>query len=809
MRAVWLRARAEIRDRRRALLSATLICGLVGAAVLATLAGARRTQSIYPDFLETHRAEDVVVNDASFFAEVFWKPDFDALSRLPYVESAVEFVLGGVGGELESDLSEGGLYIGSSDPNFMRTIHKPLVVQGRLPDPTDADEVAVPYFAEGQLASFRLGEHKRIQVGEAIVEVTVVGRHVFPGEVPPEPNFGFGILVTPAFLERYGSEGGFTFPSIMIRFQGRGDVVRFQRDVPALAGGKLVQPQQQDSHARAVLSSANLQASALRLLALFIGLTGALIVGQLLARETSIGSEDVAILRALGLDRRQRFALGILRVAPVAIGGALLALVAAWLASPLFPRGTLRTITPSVALTFDASILGIGTLLIAAAVFALILLPAWRAAEVAGRTQLVQERPSRIAALVSALGMSTPAVTGARLALERGRGRTAIPVLSSMSVVALGIGSFVAATTFAGSLNFMIDRPDLYGKTWDAVITTWIDAEPPEDDTVPRATAAALVNDPDIEALAFADSGIPFRLYSDDGPPNGIPVAGLALMNLKGSLFPPILEGRAPETPDEVVLGTRMLRELGITLDPLRPPSIQVSLQGNEGIRLPLRVVGRAVIPPLGSFGELGYGVALTSEERLVPLLAGGDRPPVVVDLLVRWRPGADPEQVLDRYQDRFPHLAEGEEISSGEFADAVSFGGVQGAPLIVGSVLASLGAATLAHVLVTSIRSRRRDVAILKTVGFVSGQARRAVAWQSTFTVLVATAIGVPIGVIGGRWLWSRVADNIGVRAQPRVSLVLVALLIPAVIVLANLIAALPARSAARTRPALVLRSE
>jgi ABC-type lipoprotein release transport system permease subunit len=810
MSAVWLRARAEIRDRRQALISATLICGLVGAAVLATLAGARRTQSVYPRFLETHRAEDVIISDISVFEPVFWAPDFEKLSKLEYVEAGVRFTLGGVGGELGADLKEGTIFIASPDPNFMRTIRRPLVVEGRLPDPTKPDEIAVPYFADGELGTFEVGSRKRLQISdEEIVEFTVVGHTVFPGELPPAPIFGYGILMTPAFLDRYGEQIGFRLDSIMLRFRDRDDIIRFQDDLRELSGGKIVQPQQQDSHARAVLSSTNLQASALRLLALFMALTGALIVGQLLARETAIGADDAGILRALGFDRRQRFVLGILRAAPVAIGGALLAIVAAWLASPLFPRGSVRTITPSIAPTFDAAVLGTGSLVIVAAVLVLIVPAAWRAAGVAGRTQPVQERPSRIAAFVSTIGMSTPAITGARLALERGRGRTAVPVVSSMIVVSLGIAAFVAASTFAGSLDLLIDRPDLYGKTWDSEVSTWIDEELPPDDKVPRTTAAALANDPDIEALALADSGIPFRVFSERGPERGIPVQGLAVMNLKGSVLPPILEGRAPESPNEVVLGTRMLRELRLRLDPLRPPNLELSLQGNEKERVSMRVVGRAVIPPLGNFGELGYGVALTSEEAILELLSGSDRPPVVVDVLIRWRPGVDPQEVLARYRDRFPRLGEGEEITSGNFADVVNFGGVQGAPLIVGGVLAALGAAALAHVLVTAIRQRRRDVAILKTMGFVRGQARRAVAWQSTFTVLVAMAIGVPLGIGGGRFLWGRVADNIGVRSRPHVSLILIGILVPAVIVIANLIAALPARSAARTRPALVLRSE
>lgn len=382
-----------------------------------------------------------------------------------------------------------------------------------------------------------------------------------------------------------------------------------------------------------------------------------------------------------------------------------------------------------------------------------------------------------------------------------------------MIVVALGVAAFVAATTFASSLEHLIDHPRLYGTTWDSVITTWTGNEPPEDDSVSVATAAALKEDPDIEALAFADAGIPFRLYSDRGPERGIPVSGLGVFNLKGSLLAPILEGRTPEGPTEVALGSRMIRELGIRLDPLDPPTVDVALQGNEERTVAFRVVGRAVIPPIGNFGDVGYGVTLTSEAGLVELLAAGDQPPVLVDLLVRWRGDVDPEQALQRviarYRPRFPNIGPGEDPSVGTFEDAVSFGGVRGMPLIVGGVLAALGAGALAHVLVTAIRRRRRDVAILKTVGFVRGQARRAVGWQATFMVVVATAIGVPIGVVAGRWLWGRIADNIGVISQPRVSMGLILLLLPAVIVIANLIAALPARAAARTRPALVLRSE
>ncbi|MFN2613397.1 MAG: FtsX-like permease family protein, partial [Actinomycetota bacterium] len=123
--------------------------------------------------------------------------------------------------------------------------------------------------------------------------------------------------------------------------------------------------------------------------------------------------------------------------------------------------------------------------------------------------------------------------------------------------------------------------------------------------------------------------------------------------------------------------------------------------------------------------------------------------------------------------------------------------------------VLALLGCAALAHVLVTSIRRRRRDLAILKTLGFVRGQARRAVAWQATVMVVVAGIAGVPLGIVAGRSLWNQVASGIGVLPRPATSALVLIAIAPVVVVLANLIAVLPARTAARTKPALVLRSE
>src|SRR5262249_14412862 len=140
---------------------------------------------------------------------------------------------------------------------------------------------------------------------------------------------------------------------------------------------------------------------------------------------------------------------------------------------------------------------------------------------------------------------------------------------------------------------------------------------------------------------------------------------------------------------------------------------------------------------------------------------------------------------------------------------DLLNFGRSRNLPLILSGLLALLALATLAHALVSSINRRRRDLAICKTLGFTRGDVARAVAWESSTFIVVSLAFGLVLGVIAGRWLWSVYANGLGVLSVPRVPIWVLIATVPIAAALANGLAVLPARSAARTRPALVLRTE
>jgi ABC-type lipoprotein release transport system permease subunit len=126
-----------------------------------------------------------------------------------------------------------------------------------------------------------------------------------------------------------------------------------------------------------------------------------------------------------------------------------------------------------------------------------------------------------------------------------------------------------------------------------------------------------------------------------------------------------------------------------------------------------------------------------------------------------------------------------------------------------VASVLTLMAGAALAHTLGAVVRRRRRDLAILKTLGFVRRQVWSTVAWQATTMAAVGLTLGVPLGISAGRWAWRLFADGLGIVPEPVLPLPAVALLVPIAFLAANLVAAVPGRAAARTQPALVLRAE
>jgi putative ABC transport system permease protein len=222
-----------------------------------------------------------------------------------------------------------------------------------------------------------------------------------------------------------------------------------------------------------------------------------------------------------------------------------------------------------------------------------------------------------------------------------------------------------------------------------------------------------------------------------------------------------------------------------------------------------MRVVGTVIVPPNPfQATQLGEGAALAppGAMRIDPHAArqqGGS------PFLVRFAPGVGRDTGLAAVTKDLTGLPNPFVAAAERPANVVSLGAIAGLPVALSGLLALLAAGTLAHMLASSTRRRRRDLAILKTLGFTRRQVRHAVAWQATTIAAIALLIGLPTGIAGGRWAWRVFAIQLGVLPEPAVPLTTILIAIPAALALANLIAAGPGRAAARTQSATVLRTE
>ena len=141
--------------------------------------------------------------------------------------------------------------------------------------------------------------------------------------------------------------------------------------------------------------------------------------------------------------------------------------------------------------------------------------------------------------------------------------------------------------------------------------------------------------------------------------------------------------------------------------------------------------------------------------------------------------------------------------------ADLVNFGRVRELPTLLGIALSGLALLTIAHLLVTSVRRRRRDFAIMRALGCTRGQIRRTATWQAVTLTACALVVGVPVGAMCGRVAWQIFARTIGTLPVPELPFRQFAVLITIALGLAVAIAALPGNSAGHAHSARLLMRE
>src|SRR5205807_1064896 len=141
--------------------------------------------------------------------------------------------------------------------------------------------------------------------------------------------------------------------------------------------------------------------------------------------------------------------------------------------------------------------------------------------------------------------------------------------------------------------------------------------------------------------------------------------------------------------------------------------------------------------------------------------------------------------------------------------AEIVNYRSTGATPAILALGLAAGAVVALGLTLTASVRRRRRDLAMLKTLGFTKRQLAAAVAWQATVAAVIGLVAGMPLGIALGRQLWILFARNIDAVPQPSVPVLSLILAALGALVFANVVAALPGRTAARMPTAMLLQTE
>jgi hypothetical protein len=823
---------ATFRRRWAGYLAVTLLVGLVGGVALGSLIAARRTYASYPAFLASTDPSDLFVLPQTNSPQPGLVRE---LARLPHVRSAeegeqIDAATLTRDGQIKTVLETQVELVASPDGLFTDQ-DRLKIIQGRAPDPARADEVVATNEAASVL-NLRVGE--RIPIGIALpasqnvevyrrTELTVVGIGVLGIQLVHDDidSNRAGFLVgTPALLREYESccatnsydglqlDGGSRYDAAVL--QGYERLI----DRPVTSRGQLVVYQTAAIEAEAQ-QAIRPEAIALAVFGV-IALLAALIIGtQAISRQLYAGGSEAAVLRALGAAPAATMADGLVGVVAAAVAGALLAAAVAVALSPLTLFGPVRTVEPSPGIDADWTVLGLGMLVLALVLTMVAVGISCRLAPHRAARAGAGGRSSGVVTAALAAGLPASGGAGLRFALEPGHGRTAVPVRSVMAGTVLAVGVGMATLTFGSSLSTLISHPSLYGWNFsDALYST--DGYGP---LPSRFVGPLLAHDPDVAAT----TGVYFATVQIDGQT----VPGIAYTT-PGAITPDPLTGQRLTGRGQIVLGPATLAALHKRLG----DTVTVS----EGAIVPptrLRIVGTAALPTIGDVigvhASLSTGAVIST--RSVPAAGLDAYGPLSGPnaIFVRLRPGvsqASGLRSLDHVASELNRDARSPAVESlvgnvGDYvqlfsalpvqrpAEIVNYKTMGAMPAVLAGGLAAGAVAGLGLTLVASVRRRRRDFALLKTLGFTKRQLAAAVAWQSSVVAVVGLVVGVPVGIAAGRWLWLAFAHELSAVPDPVVPAGSVAAAAAAALVLANLVAALPGFAAARTPAAVVLRAE
>jgi hypothetical protein len=768
VKAVGYRVRCLLRAQWRQALVLSLVVAAITGAVLVLAAGAERTSSA-PDRYTAASG----IGFAGTVQQERGRPRTAEVAALPGVASveAVTFVFGGLALPDEAPTPDALVFAGSLRAFGMR------IVAGRDPDPSRPDEfVATRSFVgtkgvtvgtKFNLLTLTQDQADRAGFDAAATEglrgpssaVTLVGVVDGPAELDDPTPFA---AVAPSLLDR-GPGVAATIMSVSLR-PGT-DLSALRAELDSLPDGQALSLEPAEVVSSEVRTAVEGQARGFWLLTAVAGLAGIVVLGQLITRSVRLSTEEGTRLAALGFNKVQLVAESAGRAGVSIVAGTVLGIAVAVSFSSTFPTGFVRRLEPHPGMRLNAAILIPGGACIAVA---LIL---WTVASVLmGWRHRGPERPSELVEWVGVRCRGAPSSTGFRFAFTRSR-RDRGSVRATITGMVVTVALLVASVVFGSSLARLVVDGDRFGNNFDLFFGTG-------GEVVPDELVARLEGDADIAAL---------MLYGPGQARIGSVTLGLAgLAPVKGDLGPKTLSGRLPSADDEIALGRLAAKALGAEVG----KDLNVEAEGGA---LRFRVTGLVVVPPVEGLDGVGQGAVVTMgglrhvDPEVTPSSAA-----------VTLRNGA-PEGTAQR-------LGLGGSDRPGVITNLAR---IRFIPYLLAGLVGALAVLTVVHVMITSVLRRRRDLALLRSLGADDPWITRAVHWQATSFSLVPLALGLPLGLIAGRLVFRLFADSVGAVPSASFPYALLIAVIAAFVVLANAVAAVPAHRARRLAPAPLLTTE
>lgn len=771
---MMLRVRVWFRRRLKQLLLIAVLTGGIAGLVMGLASGTRRTDSA-PDRYTTWAGGDFDL----VITQQQGAPLTDSIAALPGVAEAgsivfvPSFLVSPVDG---SPVVEPNPFAGDDRLNGTR------VVAGRFTDPATPDEFTVnqPFFhmladrfgtkvgEQFQVTSFdqdQLASNRAFDAGEApavpLFTATLVGITEAPDEFDdPSPTMTF----SSSFLAAHPTVG-VVETLTAVHVEPGVDPSTVMNAVHTLPNGGDAYPVPariiSDDARRAV----RFQVTALWLVTGIALIAAVVVIAQLVGRMLRIPDEEGSSLVAVGWSRRDLAIERAIEGCVVAVIAAPVAAIVGFGLTAAFPLGVLRSFEPDTGRRLDwaVTLLGIAAMLVVVVAVAVVA-GRHRSGRAAGR-----QHAGTFAGLLTASGAGMSLATGAHLAVAGPTGNRR--PLGSLASGAIGLAGLVAAGVVGLSVTNIVDRPARWGVNYDALFgNPYI---PTEDDIV-----APIVDNPDVAALTAVNIG--------SLTINGRDTATLAIDAVKGGLLPPTLDGRPPTADDEIGLGAEVARQLGVHVGD------HVQAVGPDGTAQDVEVVGIVVTPD-----SAGNGAAMTFDgyAALNPTATENV-------LLVNFRDGA-PADAADAIG--AANYSPPDALTTPTSIRALER--VTAAPYVLVAVLTALLLIACAYLLTTSVRARGRDLGVLRSLGANGRQLRAIVHWQATTVAALVLLVGLPSGVILGRWVVELLTDALGIVPGAQVPTLLVLALVVAVGLSANVLALVPARRAARTNLVWLMR--